>query len=220
MICLALECSTSRRSVAVARDGVTLAEAAHSAGRDTPLFGLIADVLARADLRVSDVACIAVGLGPGSYTGVRIAIAACQGWDVAQPLRLLGIPSVDATAHRAAQLGRRGRTAVITDAHRGEFYVAEFDLGPEGATPRSALRIATRPEIEALRAAGVPCVGPDLEPLALGISADPVFPDASALAALAQGRTDFVSAEALEPVYLRLPTFVKAPAGRTLAHPD
>ncbi len=212
MICLALECSTSRRSVAVARDGVTLAEATHSAGRDTPLFGLIADVLARADLRPADVGGVVVGLGPGSYTGVRIAIAAVQGWELAHPVRLLGIPSVEATAYRAQILGHLGRAAIVTDAHRGEFYVAEYDLGQDGASPLSPLRIATRPEVDALPSAGVRLVGPDLA--LLGIPADPVFPDASALAALARDRTDFVAAEALEPVYLRLTTFAKAPPAR------
>jgi tRNA threonylcarbamoyl adenosine modification protein YeaZ len=216
MICLALECSTSRRSVAVARNGQLLAEAVHAAGRDTPLFGLIADVLTRAELAPTDLECIVVGLGPGSYTGVRIAIATAQGWEFAQGVRLLGIPSVEATAHRARRLGHRGRTVVVTDAHRGECYVAEYELGPE-PSPESLiapLRIASKPEVEALRSAGARIVGPDLEPL--GIHAEEIFPDAAALAELANDRTDFLAAEQLEPVYLRSTTFVKAPAPRTL----
>jgi len=216
MICLALECSTSRRSVALARDGIPLAEAFHSGGRDTPLFGLMADVLARAELTPNDLQCLVVGLGPGSYTGIRIAIAAAQGWEFAHSVRLLGIPSVDATAFRAQRLGHRGRTAVVTDAHRGECYVAEYDLGAD-ASPRSLitpLRIATKPEIESLRSAGARIVGPDLEPL--GIAAHPIFPDASALAELASDRVDFLAAEQLEPVYLRSTTFVKAPPPRRL----
>lgn len=216
MICLALECSTSRRSVAVARDGQLLAEAVHAAGRDTPLLGLIADVLTRASLVPMDIECLVVGLGPGSYTGVRIAIAAAQGWEFAQGVRLLGIPSVEATAHRARQLGHRGRTAVVTDAHRGECYVAEYDLGPEPSPESlvSPLRIASKSEIESLRSAGARIVGPDLAPL--GIDALEIFPDASALAELAKDRTDFITAEQLEPVYLRSTTFVKAPPPRTL----
>ena len=216
MISLALECSTSRRSVAVARDGQLLAEAVHAAGRDTPLLGLIADVLTRASLVPMDIECLVVGLGPGSYTGVRIAIAAAQGWEFAQAVRLLGIPSVEATAHRARQLGHRGRTAVVTDAHRGECYVAEYDLGPEPSPESlvSPLRIASKSEIESLRSAGARIVGPDLAPL--GIEALEIFPDASALAEWAKDRTEFISAEQLEPVYLRSTTFVKAPPPRTL----
>lgn len=209
MICLALECSTSRRSVALARDGVTITEAVHAAGRDTPLFGLIADALARAGLSPGDLECLAVGLGPGSYTGIRIAIAAAQGWDLAHTVRLLGISSVEATAYRARCLGHQGHTAVVTDAHRGECYVAEYNLQPDASTPITPLRIATKAEIEALRSAGASILGPDLQPL--GIAAHPVFPDASALAALAGGRTDFLAAEQIEPIYLRSTTFVKAP---------
>jgi tRNA threonylcarbamoyl adenosine modification protein YeaZ len=185
MICLALECSTSRRSVALARDGMTLADAVHAAGRDTPLFGLIAEVLARAGLSPGDLECLAVGLGPGSYTGIRIAIAAAQGWDLAHSVRLLGISSVEATAYRARCLGHLGHTAVVTDAHRGECYVAEYNLQPDASTPINSLRIATKAEIEALRSAGANIVGPDLQPL--GIVAHPVFPDASALASLLRG---------------------------------
>lgn len=214
MICLALECSTSRRSVAVARDGSPLAEASHSIGRDTPLFGLIADVLARAGLTPTDLGCVTVGLGPGSYTGIRIAIAAAQGLDIAHPLRLLGIPSVEATALRARLLGLRGHTAVVTDAHRGECYLAEYDLAPDASVLISPLRIVTRTQIDSLRSAGAHIVGPDLE--TFGIIGDPVFPDASALAQLALARTDFLSAEQLEPVYLRSTTFVKAPPPRLL----
>ncbi len=216
MICLALECSTSRRSVAVARDGQLLAEAIHSSGRDTPLFGRIADVLTRASLAPNDLECIVVGLGPGSYTGIRIAIAAAQGWEFAQGIRLLGIPSVEATAHRARRLGHLGRTAVVTDAHRGECYVAEYDLGPEPCRESlvSPLRIASKSVVESLRSAGARIVGPDLVPL--GIDALEIFPDASALAELAKDRTDFIAAEQLEPVYLRSTTFVKSPPPRTL----
>lgn len=218
MICLALECSTSRRSVAIARDGVPLAEAAHATGRDTPLFGLIADVLARAAIAPADLQCLAVGLGPGSYTGIRIAIAAAQGWALAHPVHLLGIDSVTVTAHRARLLGHRGHTAVVADAHRGECYVAEYDLAPDSLHPVSALRIASKSQVDALRNAGAHVVGPDLE--ALGIPGETVFPDASVLAQLAHHRTEFVAAEDLHPIYLRSTTFVKAPPPRAFPIAD
>ncbi len=214
MICLALECSTSRRSVAVARDAVLLAEASHSAGRETPLFSMIVGVLARASVARHDVQSIAIGLGPGSYTGIRIAIAAAQGWELAHSVRLLGVDSVEATAHRARLLGLRGRIAVVADAHRGECYVAEYDLNPDSIVPLTPLRIATRPEVEVLRSAGARIAGPELE--ALGLQGDSVFPDAAALTDLAFGRTSFLPPEQLEPIYLRPTTFVKARPARTL----
>ena len=62
------------------RDGAVLAEVAHQATRTTPVFAMIADVLARAGVVRDAVGCVAVGIGPGSNTGVRLAISVAQGW--------------------------------------------------------------------------------------------------------------------------------------------
>ena len=109
MILLALEGSSQLRSVAVARDGRVLAEASHAAGRDTPLFALIRQVLDRAEVAPEAVETVAVGLGPGSYTGIRTTIAAAQGWELALGTRLLGLSSVEACAVRCRREGLRGR---------------------------------------------------------------------------------------------------------------
>ena len=90
MTILALEFSSSQRSVAVARDGQVLAEAATAGGREMNAFSLIERVLAEARLGRDQIDCLAVGLGPGSYTGIRVALAIAQGWQLARPIRLLG----------------------------------------------------------------------------------------------------------------------------------
>ncbi|MBL9127855.1 MAG: tRNA (adenosine(37)-N6)-threonylcarbamoyltransferase complex dimerization subunit type 1 TsaB [Verrucomicrobiales bacterium] len=210
MICLALECSTRRRSVAVARDDLVLARAVHDTGRDTPLFRMIADVLGSASVVPEQVGCVAVGLGPGSYTGIRIAIAAAQGWAAAHEVRLIGIDSVLAVAHEARRLGHRGLVAAAADAHRGEFYVAEYDLRADVPMPVTELRIVGRPDIEALHAAGRLVVGPDLE--IPGVAVEEVFPEAGRVATLAHAAPTAVAPEDLRPIYLRSTTFVKAPA--------
>lgn len=173
---------------------------------------MIGDVLARASLARTDVRTVAVGIGPGSYTGIRIAIAAAQGWALAHHIPLVGIDSVEATAHQAHHLGIRGPAAVIADAHRHEVYVAEYLLGPDAVTPLSALRIVGRGDLEALRAAGRRIVGPDLEQL--GIPGDLVFPEAGTVASLALSHPVPVPPEELRPIYLRATTFVKAPPPR------
>jgi len=66
MTLLALEFSSERRSAALARDGVILAEAAETGGRATNAFGLIDRALAEPKIRRTEIEAMAVGLGPGS----------------------------------------------------------------------------------------------------------------------------------------------------------
>src|SRR6516164_8646139 len=95
MTILALEFSSSQRSVAAARDGEVLAEAVETGERGTNAFGMIEKVLATAKLGRGDIECLAGGLGPGSYTGIRVALSIAQGWQLACGVKLLGIGSVD-----------------------------------------------------------------------------------------------------------------------------
>jgi len=76
---LALEFSSSQRSVAVARAGRVLAETSEAGGRETHAFGMIEKVLAAAKIGRAEIECLAVGLGPGSYTGIRVALSIAQG---------------------------------------------------------------------------------------------------------------------------------------------
>ena len=88
---MALEFSSEQRSAAVARDGIVLSEAVErDGGRVTNAFGLIEKALAAAKISREEIEAIAVGLGPGSYTGIRAAIAVAQGWQLARGIKLLG----------------------------------------------------------------------------------------------------------------------------------
>jgi tRNA threonylcarbamoyl adenosine modification protein YeaZ len=213
MILLALECSAPRRSVAVARDGRVLAQKSHAAGRGTPLLALVEEALGIAGLPRQEVEALAVGLGPGSYTGIRSAIALAQGWGAARAVRLQGVSSAEACALHARRHGLQGPIAVIIDAQRGEFYLAGFDL-PAGAGPIASgpLRLVSREEVEGLGATGVRLVGPELA--AAGLAGEEIMPDAAAIAELAATRQDLSEGGRLEPIYLRAASFVKAPPPR------
>jgi len=101
MTILALEFSSSQRSVAVARAGVVLAETTETGERGTNAFGMVETVLAAAKIGRGEVECIAVGLGPGSYTGIRVALSIAQGWQLASGVKLLGIGSVECLVAQA-----------------------------------------------------------------------------------------------------------------------
>ena len=207
MTILALEFSSSRRSVALARDGRLLAEAVeHSGARGTNALGLIEQALATAGLTREAVEVIVVGLGPGSYTGIRAAIAVAQGWELARGAKLLGLGSLESLAAVAREAGIRGRVHLAVDAQRGEFYLAEWDISGAGVKAVSPLVIVPAGELAARQSRGEICLGPEL--------AKAVFPSAATTAVLAAGRADFLPGEKLEPIYLRETSFVKAPAGR------
>ena len=90
---LALEFSSEQRSVAVVENGKVLGEARENTGRHTRAFALIEQALAEAKIRREQIECIAVGLGPGSYMGTRIAIAIAQGWQLARGIKTIGVNS-------------------------------------------------------------------------------------------------------------------------------
>ena len=207
MTILALEFSSARRSVAMARGGAVLAEAfEQSAERGTKVFGLIEKVLAAAKMSREEIDTIAVGLGPGSYTGIRAAIAVAQGWQLARGVKLLGVSSVKGLAAQAQVEKIFGHVNLVVDAQRGEFYLSAWEISPAERQQISPLAIVPAAEVEACQLRGEICAGPELERT--------LFPSAAAVAQLARGRTDFVPGERLEPVYLRETNFVKAPAGR------
>ncbi|MDR2587470.1 MAG: tRNA (adenosine(37)-N6)-threonylcarbamoyltransferase complex dimerization subunit type 1 TsaB, partial [Coriobacteriales bacterium] len=97
------------------------------------LMPMIDALFAANDLRKEDVACVVCGLGPGSFTGVRIGVATAKG--IARGLRvpLFGVSTLDAVAWGAWLAGIRGSLGVVADAMRGEVYPARFALSDAGA---------------------------------------------------------------------------------------
>lgn len=208
MTILALEFSSARRSVALARDGVVLAEAvAQTTGRGTDAFGLIEHVLTKANTAREAVEVIAIGLGPGSYTGIRAAIAVAQGWQLARGVKLLGVSSVESLAMQAQAEAMAGPVDLVIDAQRGEFYLATWEISGTRRNETAPLRIVPSADIAARKAGGSICAGPEME--------RKLFPTAATVAQLAAGRTDFISGEKLEPIYLRETNFVKTPVAKT-----
>jgi tRNA threonylcarbamoyladenosine biosynthesis protein TsaB len=129
MTILALEFSSRRRSVALARGDAVLAEAvAQTTGRGTDAFGLIEQVLRDAKISRDAIEVIAIGLGPGSYTGIRAAIAVAQGWQLARSVKLLGVSSMESLALQAQAEKVTGLIDLVIDAQRGEFYLSRWEI--------------------------------------------------------------------------------------------
>jgi tRNA threonylcarbamoyl adenosine modification protein YeaZ len=211
---LALEFSSSQRSVAVLNpESGAVAEVVETAvGHTMKPFGMIEAALRELGLEREQIECIAVGLGPGSYTGVRAAIAVAQGWQLARAVQLVGVGSADCVAADAAAAGVTGPIHVVMDAQRGEIYVAGYELAAGCAREVSPLRIVTAETMRMHEQRGDVLMGPEVGKWFPG--GRPMFPQAARLARLAAERGNSVRGDQLEPIYLRETTFVKAPPPR------
>jgi tRNA threonylcarbamoyl adenosine modification protein YeaZ len=90
-------------------------------GQAERLMPLLEDLLREAGLGWSDLTRLAVGTGPGNFTGVRISVAAARGLALG-----LGIPAIGITRLEALAFGLPRPITVVEDARRGEVYVQGF----------------------------------------------------------------------------------------------
>jgi tRNA threonylcarbamoyladenosine biosynthesis protein TsaB len=191
VIVLAFDTATSVVSAALVRDGVVLGE---RVSRPVSVLEDADALLAGADLRPTDLDGVAVGIGPGSFTGIRMAIATARALSLA-----LGIPVAGVSTLRALAAGAPGALPVI-DAKRREIFT-EVEGEPAVLAPQ-ALTLE----------AGTVCVGDGavryrelLTSLGAEIPPDDDerhLPRARFHALLAR---DFGPAEAVQPLYLRVP---------------
>jgi tRNA threonylcarbamoyladenosine biosynthesis protein TsaB len=219
MTILAFEFSSPQRSVAIVRPGArkdsgVVSEAIESGPHPAGGMVMAEEALRSANLEREQVERVAVGLGPGSYTGIRAAIALAQGWCLGRDVKLIGISSAECVAAQARTEAVTGRVRVVIDAQRDEFYLARYEIDEHGCRVIDALKLAAASEVRALEQAGEVLIGPEVT--RWFPSGRIIFPRASTLGELALARRDFVAGEKLEPIYLRQTTFVKAPPSRVL----
>jgi tRNA threonylcarbamoyladenosine biosynthesis protein TsaB len=131
-VILALDTTTRAGSIAVFRAGgvedVLIGDAARSHGERLP--GDIGALLDRTGLRPADVDLFAVVAGPGSFTGLRVGIAAIQGLALAEGKKVVAVPALEAFA--ASTLVPEGRVGVWMDAQRQQVFAASYDKRPDG----------------------------------------------------------------------------------------
>jgi tRNA threonylcarbamoyladenosine biosynthesis protein TsaB len=189
---LAIETSTPRGSVAVYAFGELAFEERFTADRShsSTLFS----ALEKARATAARFDRIAIGLGPGSYAGVRIAIAAALGISLVIESELVGVPSVAALETRTTAY------LAVGDARRGAFYFTHVESGKCVAGPMLAGEEQVRTEIAER---GLPVLG--TEPLTALPSLVVATPSAAIIARLAMHDFAIVQRGDLEPLYLREP---------------
>lgn len=113
MLTLAFDTATGVATTALVRDGDVLGE---RIGRASEVLAEADELLRAAGLTPGDLDLLAVGVGPGSFTGVRIGLATARGLSLALDLPVAGVSTLDALA-----AGSSGATPVV-DAKRGEIF--------------------------------------------------------------------------------------------------
>jgi tRNA threonylcarbamoyladenosine biosynthesis protein TsaB len=190
-------------------------------GHGSRLPGAISDLLTACDRRLPDVEAYAVGLGPGSFTGLRIGLATFKGFAYANRRPIGGASSLAAMALAAAPAAGPGALLLpLLDAKKGEVYAGFYRVAPGGV---EAVRPDAALSPEALLAS-LPALPAGLEPLGFGegyaahaarlqprltqLSVDVRTPSAAAVgrlaaAALRGAAFDQQRLSALEPHYVR-----------------
>ena len=193
MITLAIDTSTTRGSIAAIENGTVLFSESFTADRShsSKLFACL-ERFFKTSTRCDQVV---IGLGPGSYSGVRIAISAAIGLEFGMKSPLIGIPSIAAMETDAPHY------QTVGDARRGTFYYARIRAGEclEGPLLLDAEALKEKLAVHS----ALPVF--TSEPLPDFPSAQPCHPSAERLARLAEGNTGIHSTGGLEPIYLREP---------------
>ncbi|HEX8295624.1 MAG TPA: tRNA (adenosine(37)-N6)-threonylcarbamoyltransferase complex dimerization subunit type 1 TsaB [Chthoniobacteraceae bacterium] len=204
---LALDTSTNHGSVALLSGGELLLDEIFSADRSHSATLFV--VLERARGLAPRLDLIAVGLGPGSYAGVRIAIAAAIGLELGLGARLVGIPSV------AALATEEPRYLAIGDARRETFYFTRVEKGRCEEGPLLVSETELRERLSAN--SGWPIFAPAALPALPETRI--ARPSATLLARLAAAGQSICAEDDLEPIYLREPHITQPKARPIIAPP-
>jgi tRNA threonylcarbamoyl adenosine modification protein YeaZ len=210
---LALDTSMGACSTALLResDGATTLvsrEAQMARGHAEALMPMLEGVMEEAKLDFAELDLVAATLGPGSFTGVRVAIAAARGLALATDAKLWGTDSLTVMA-QSVLVDRAAPFAISVDAHRGMLYFGLFDgdglrlegpllLGPKDAAVKISRNLRAFGSGAAILAGAAADIGVEIEP-----SRPDLQPDATNLALLALQAN--ATLPTLRPLYLRPP---------------
>jgi tRNA threonylcarbamoyladenosine biosynthesis protein TsaB len=218
MLILGIETATEQVSVAIGgHEGViALFEVARGRRHAEILAPAIEFVCRQADIELSELGVIAVDIGPGLFTGMRVGLASAKALAQALRIPMIGISSLDLLAFPVRHTDRV--VVPVIDARKGEVFWSMYRQVPGGLQQVAAPSVGPVDELVAdllARSQEVLCVGDGalryreelLEGYRCEIGGD-AHPSAAPLVQLAHSRAlreEWVSPRDIEPVYLRAP---------------
>jgi len=220
LVVVGFDTATADTAACAWRDGEVLGESQlglSERGRPLHATGLLAEVerVAAAAGGWDAVDLVAVGLGPGSFTGLRIGIATARGVGVATGIPVRGLCTLDALALGIAEAGAEGERLAVLDGYRGEVFAALYSAAgstlwePAVHSPeRLAARLGELDRAPSVAGSGAVRFRQELarDGVRIPDDADPVHRVAARhLCALAAAAGDAAEAGPLAPIYLRPP---------------
>lgn len=222
MTFLALDTSTEACSVALYyRDEVLALDEVCPQQHSKRILPMVQQILASAELSLTQLDGLVFGRGPGSFTGVRIGVSVAQGLAFGADLPVYGVSTLAAMAQAAAQQQQAKQVIAAIDARMAEVYLAAFELDSQGLmqplTAEFASKPATLPEavMQLTLASQAMGVGTGWQTYAellssslptIQILPQLLYPSAQYMlpfAKAAWSAQQFVAPELAEPVYVR-----------------
>jgi tRNA threonylcarbamoyladenosine biosynthesis protein TsaB len=238
---LGLDTSNQIASLAVVTRGRVAGQVAHpvtSHGASLP--GVVDELLSGAGFKIRDLAAIAVGIGPGSFTGLRIGLSYAKGLAMASGCAVVGVPGFDAMALAAQELAGQsditdipiGRLlAVVVDARKNEVYATLYRVVADGLEKLTEDLVVTLEQLASRITEDVTFIGDSTAKDAAALvgmkghraavfetgTLDTRGVSVAAIGAVAFTRGELDRVASLEPLYIRAPeaTFkfnLKSPA--------
>ena len=205
MAAIVIDTCLSACQVGVAEGWALIASASEpmERGHQERLAPMAAEVMVRAGLAFGELSRIAVTVGPGSFTGLRVGLAFAKGLRLAWGAPLAGIGTLTALAETVVS---DGPVAALIDARRGHVYVQAFDAGRALTEPRILPLADAAAMLEGLAGWPFPVAGPGARLMAQSVGsariAEVAAPSLQALSRLA-GRA--APTTDVSPLYLRAP---------------
>jgi tRNA threonylcarbamoyladenosine biosynthesis protein TsaB len=212
---LNIETATSVCSVALSRDGKVIAcEESHEANvHAEKLTVFIQDILKKNSVPFKELDAIAVGTGPGSYTGLRIGTSVAKGLCYALEKPMIAIPTLKAMATEAAMLTSAELFCPMIDARRLEVYTGLYDKAGKEVMPVQAMILDENSFSEQLNKHTIAFMGdgmPKLKTLLSGkknvLWLDDIYASAKNMAGLSEAafnNKQFADLAYYEPFYLK-----------------
>lgn len=220
---LAIEPSTATPTASLLGDETCLGETSWDAARGSTqrMLAAVTSLLDESTLALDEIDIYAIGLGPGGFTGLRIALSAMRALALPSQTDVIGISSAEAVAANVQRdLAPAGRIVVVGDARRHRLWVGDFGASQAALQQEGSFTLIPIDDFAERLQAGDTVASPDWDrlsddlrrvvPASASLVESSRVPSATIIGQLARLRKAAgIAGEPLEPIYMHPPVFVE-----------